>query len=99
MEDAEVVATLALALVPGVGPQRLRLIIATFGSARAALAAPQSRLATLEGIGRAAAARRSPTRPSRRWRWSAGFQSSSPIASNRRRLRQRCEDGSPTSGS
>jgi len=56
VEDAEVVATLALSLVPGVGPQRLRLIIATFGSARAALAAPRSRLATLEGIGRAAAA-------------------------------------------
>ncbi len=55
MEDREVVATLALALVPGVGPQRLRLIIATFGSAQAALAAPQSKLQTLEGIGRAAA--------------------------------------------
>ena len=55
MEDREVVATLALALVPGVGPQRLRLIVATFGSAQAALAAPQSKLQTLEGIGRAAA--------------------------------------------
>jgi len=55
MEDAEVVATIALSLVPSVGPQRLRLIISTFGSAQAALAAPPSRLATLEGIGRAAA--------------------------------------------
>jgi DNA processing protein len=55
MEDSEVLATLALALVPGVGPQRLRLIIATFGSAQAALAAPQSKLQTLEGIGRVAA--------------------------------------------
>src|SRR2546427_6931098 len=55
MEDAEVLATLALSLVPGVGPQRLRLIVATFGSAQAALAAPQSKLQTLEGIGRAAA--------------------------------------------
>ena len=55
MEDSEVLATLALALVPGVGPQRLRLIIATFGSAQAALAAPPSKLQTLEGIGRAAA--------------------------------------------
>ena len=55
MEDCEVVATLALSLVPGVGPQRLRLIVATFGSAQAALAAPQSKLQTLEGIGRAAA--------------------------------------------
>ena len=55
MEDTEVVATLALSLVPGVGPQRLRLIIATFGSAAAALAAPASKLRTLDGIGRAAA--------------------------------------------
>ena len=55
MEDAEVLATLALALVPGVGPQRLRLIVATFGSAQAALAAPQSQLLALDGIGRAAA--------------------------------------------
>ena len=55
MEDSEVVATIALSLVPGVGPQRLRLIVATFGSAQAALAAPQSKLQTLDGIGRAAA--------------------------------------------
>ena len=55
MEDAEVLATLALSLVPGVGPQRLRLIVATFGSAQAALAAPQSQLLALDGIGRAAA--------------------------------------------
>ncbi|HWC72999.1 MAG TPA: DNA-processing protein DprA [Gemmatimonadales bacterium] len=55
MEDAEVVATIALSLVPGVGPQRLRLIVSAFGSAQSALAAPQSRLETLEGIGRAAA--------------------------------------------
>ncbi len=55
MEDAEVLATVALSLVPGVGPQRLRLIVATFGSAEAALAAPQSKLQTLDGIGRAAA--------------------------------------------
>src|ERR1041384_3375269 len=54
MENSEVLATLALSLVPGVGPQRLRLIIATFGSAQAALAAPQAKLPTLEGIGRAA---------------------------------------------
>jgi DNA processing protein len=55
MEDREVVATLALSLVPGIGPQRLRLIVATFGSAQAALEAPQARLQMLEGIGRAAA--------------------------------------------
>jgi len=55
VEDAEVVATLALSVVPGVGPQRLRLLSSTFGSAQAALKAPQSKLETLEGIGRAAA--------------------------------------------
>ncbi len=63
MEDREVVATLALSLVPGVGPQRLRLIVATFGSAQAALAAPQSKLQTLEGIGRAAATAITEARP------------------------------------
>lgn len=55
MEDAEVVATLALSLVPGVGPQRLRLIVSRFGSAQAALAAPRAKLESLDGIGRAAA--------------------------------------------
>ncbi len=55
MEDAEVVATLALSLVPGIGSQRLRTLIATFGSAQAALAAPQSKLAALYGIGPTAA--------------------------------------------
>jgi DNA processing protein len=55
MEDSEVLATIALSLVPGVGPQRLRLIVATFGSAQAALGAPRAKLETLEGIGRAAA--------------------------------------------
>ncbi len=54
MEDAEVVATLALSLVPGIGSQRLRTLVSTFGSARAALAAPQARLAALHGVGRAA---------------------------------------------
>ena len=55
MEDAEVLATLALSLVPGVGSQRLRTLVATFGSAQAALATPQARLAATFGIGRAAA--------------------------------------------
>ena len=55
MEDSEVVATLALSLVPGIGSQRLRTLISTFGSAQAALAAPQSKLAALYGIGPAAA--------------------------------------------
>jgi len=63
MEDSEVLATIALSLVPGVGPQRLRLIVATFGSAQAALAAPPSKLQTLEGIGRAAATAIKEARP------------------------------------
>ena len=55
MEDAEVVATLALSLVPGIGSQRLRALISAFGSARAALDAPQSRLAAVFGVSHAAA--------------------------------------------
>ena len=56
MEDAEVHATLALSLVPAIGSQRLRTLVATFGSAQAALDAPQSKLASVFGIGPAAAA-------------------------------------------
>jgi DNA processing protein len=55
MEDGEVLATLALSLVPGIGSQRLRSLIAAFGSAQAALDAPQSKLAATFGISRAAA--------------------------------------------
>jgi DNA processing protein len=55
MEDAEVVATIALSLVPGIGSQRLRSLIAAFGSAQRVLAAPPSKLATVYGITRAAA--------------------------------------------
>ena len=63
MEDSEVLATLALSLVPGIGPQRLRLIVATFGSAQAAIDAPESKLQSLEGIGRAAASAIKDARP------------------------------------
>jgi DNA processing protein len=55
VEHAEIIATVTLAGVPGVGPQRLRTLVATFGSAQAALDAPHSRLAAIFGIGRAAA--------------------------------------------
>jgi len=55
MEDAEVHATLALSLVPAIGSQRLRTLIRAFGSAQAALDAPQTKLATVCGIGPAAA--------------------------------------------
>lgn len=41
MEDAEVVATIALSLAPGVGVQRLRMLISSYGSAREAIASPQ----------------------------------------------------------
>ncbi len=63
MEDAEVLATLALSLVPGIGSQRLRALIAAFGSAQAALDAPQSKLAAIVGIGRAAATAIKEARP------------------------------------
>jgi DNA processing protein len=63
MEDAEVLATLALSLVPGIGSQRLRTLVSTFGSAQAALAAPQSKLAALYGIGPAAATAIKEARP------------------------------------
>jgi len=55
MADPEVVATVALALVPGIGSQRLRLLLGTFGSAEAALAATHAQLIAVHGISRAAA--------------------------------------------
>lgn len=55
MADAEVVATLALAQVPGVGSQRLRLLVGAFGTAEAVLRAPHAALAALPGLGKAAA--------------------------------------------
>src|SRR5216117_216644 len=63
MEDSEVLATLALSLVPGIGSQRLRALVAAFGSAQAALDAPQSKLAAIFGIGRAAATAIKEARP------------------------------------
>ena len=42
MEDAEVLARIALTLAPGVGLQRFRLLLSTFGSAQAAIAAPRA---------------------------------------------------------
>jgi len=55
VEDAEVVATLTLSLVPGIGSQRLRDLVRAFGSARAALDAPHSRIALCPGFSKAAA--------------------------------------------
>ena len=55
MADPEVVATLALALVPGIGSHRLRLLLGAFGSAEQVLQAPHARLTALHGISNAAA--------------------------------------------
>jgi DNA processing protein len=55
MEDIEVVATLTLTGLPGIGSQRVRALVGAFGSAEAALAAPHAKLASVHGIGRAAA--------------------------------------------
>lgn len=48
-------AVVALSLVPGVGPTRVRALLSAFGSAGAVLGAPASRLAGVDGIGRATA--------------------------------------------
>ena len=53
--DAERRAVVALSLVPGVGPTRVRALLAAFGSASAVLSAPASRLAAVDGVGRATA--------------------------------------------
>src|SRR2546429_7789725 len=63
MENREVLATLTLSLVPGIGSQRLRALVAAFGSAQGALEAPQSKLAAIFGIGRAAATAIKEARP------------------------------------
>ena len=55
MEDAEVVETLALSLVPGIGSERLRTLVRGFGSAQQALDASYAQLVALGGISRAAA--------------------------------------------
>ena len=63
MENSEVLATLTLSLVPGIGSQRLRALVAAFGSAQGALEAPQSKVAAIFGIGRAAATAIKEARP------------------------------------
>ena len=63
MEDAEVVATLTLSLVPGIGAQRLRDLIRAFGSARAALDAPHHRMTLIPGFSKAAATAIKSTNP------------------------------------
>jgi DNA processing protein len=55
VEDSEVVATLALSLVPGIGSERLRTLVRRFGSAQQALDASYAQLVAVDGISRAAA--------------------------------------------
>lgn len=50
-DAAERRALVALSLVPGVGPGRIRLLLARFGAASDVLAAPARALATVPGIG------------------------------------------------
>lgn len=45
-------ALVALSLVPGVGPGRVRALLATLGSAAAVMRAPAGRLVRAEGVGR-----------------------------------------------
>ncbi|HET6569775.1 MAG TPA: DNA-processing protein DprA [Rhodothermales bacterium] len=47
----EVRALVALSLVPGVGPGRIRALVGRFGSVAAALSAPPSALAEVPGVG------------------------------------------------
>lgn len=49
-------ALVALSLVPGIGPGRVRSLLAAFGSATEVMRAPVSRLVRAEGIGRSTAA-------------------------------------------
>jgi len=49
--EAEARALVALSLVPGVGPGRLRALLARFGSAEAVLRAPRAALARADGVG------------------------------------------------
>ncbi len=50
-ERAEQRALIALSMVPGVGPGRIRALLARFGSAGAALATSRTALATVPGLG------------------------------------------------
>ncbi len=59
----ELAAHLALGQIPGIGPGRLRTLVAAFESAGAALCAPAGAIAALPGFSRAAAAAVRATRP------------------------------------
>lgn len=51
VDDDEIRALVALSLVPGIGPGRIRTLMSYFGSARAALRASRSALECVPGIG------------------------------------------------
>jgi DNA processing protein len=51
-DEAERRALVALSLVPGVGPGRVRALLAALGSAEAVMRAPAGRLVRAEGVGR-----------------------------------------------
>ena len=53
--ESEVEALVALSLVPGIGPSRIRALMARLGSARAVFSASERMLATVPGIGPATA--------------------------------------------
>src|SRR5207237_2292382 len=55
LERDELAAYLALAELPGIGPARLRTLVAAFESAAGALHAPHGAIAALPGLSRAAA--------------------------------------------
>jgi len=55
LERDEVAAYLTLAQLPGIGPARLRTLVAAFQSAQAALVAPHGAIAALPGFNRAGA--------------------------------------------
>ena len=51
VDDDEIRALVALSLVPGIGPGRIRTLMSYFGSARAAFRASRSALECVPGIG------------------------------------------------
>lgn len=51
-DETERRALVALSLVPGVGPARVRALLAALGNAEAVMAAPLDRLVRAEGVGR-----------------------------------------------
>ena len=51
-DPAEQRALVALAMVPGIGPGRIRSLVAVMGSGQAVLAAPMRQLKAVDGVGR-----------------------------------------------